>query len=212
MVSTPNRPDGLFAKIEKEPYETCFYKKIFLHYSEGVGKIYSEKEIEKAKRSPSFPREYELQYQGLIGNVFAPAAIDKVQQIEYDPDNIITDYKVSIGVDPSFGSSKFGIVATRFVNERIEVIEVEDYDRDHSDFNDMINRVWKIKQKHRVDNNNLTIYVDAANPEIWQSLKRMFNEPYSEKYVFDKLLYYRKNNLNPAGPGGMIIIPVPFRT
>jgi hypothetical protein len=40
----------------------------------------------------------------------------------------------------------------------------------------------------------------------------MFNEPYAEKYVFDKLLYYRKNNLNPAGPGGMIVIPTPFNT
>jgi hypothetical protein len=28
MVSTPNRPDGLFAKIEKEPFETCIYKKL----------------------------------------------------------------------------------------------------------------------------------------------------------------------------------------
>lgn len=76
----------------------------------------------------------------------------------------------------------------------------------------MINRVWEIKQKHKVDNNNLTIWCDAANPEIWGSLKRMFNEPYAERYVFDKLIYYRKNNLNPAGPGGMIVIPVPFST
>jgi hypothetical protein len=29
-----------------------------------------------------------------------------------------------------------------------------------------------------VDDNNLTIYVDAAaNPEIWSSLKRMLKEP-----------------------------------
>ena len=29
----------------------------------------------------------------------------------------------------SFGSSKFGIVATRFVNERIEVFEAEEFER-----------------------------------------------------------------------------------
>jgi hypothetical protein len=28
MVSTPNKPDGLFAKIEKEPFETCIYKRL----------------------------------------------------------------------------------------------------------------------------------------------------------------------------------------
>jgi hypothetical protein len=208
MVSTPNRPDGLFAQIEKEPYESSIYKKIFLHYTEGLGKIYTEKEIEKAKRSPSFPREYELQYQGLIGNVFAPVAIENCQKIDYNPDQIIRDAKVSIGIDPSFGPSKFGIVVTRFINERIEVIEAEEYER--PDFNDMINRVWEIKQQHKIDDNNLTIYVDAANPEIWQSLKRMLKEDYSENYVFGKLAYYKKNNINPANY--MKVIPTPFNT
>jgi hypothetical protein len=85
MVSTPNRPDGLFNNIEKESFESCIYKKLFLDYTYGLGKIYTQKEIEKARRSPSFPREYELQYQGLIGNVFAPASIENCQKIEYNP-------------------------------------------------------------------------------------------------------------------------------
>jgi hypothetical protein len=177
-----------------------------LDYTYGLGKIYTQEEIEKARRSPSFPREYKLQYQGLIGNVFRIASIDNCQKIEYNPSVTIPNCQVSIGIDPSFGSSKFGIVATRFVNERIEVIEAEEYER--PDFNDMTNRVWEIKQVHKVDDNNLTIYVDAANPEIWQSLKRMLNEPHSKQYVFDKLAYYKKNNFNPANY--MKVISVPF--
>ena len=168
MVSTPNRPDGLFNQIERESFESYIYKKLFLDYTYGLGKIYTEEEIEKARRSPSFPREYELQYQGLIGNVFSVASIDNCQKIEYNPTAVIPDCKVSIGIDPSFGSSKFGIVTTGFVNERIEVIEAEEFER--PDFNDMIQRVWEIKQKHKVEDNNLTIWVDAANPEIWSSI------------------------------------------
>jgi len=206
MVSTPNRPDGLFAKIEKESFESCIYKKVFLDYTYGIGKIYTQEEIEKARRSPSFPREYELQYQGLIGNVFSTQSIERCQKIEYNPTAIIPNCKVSIGIDPSFGSSKFGIVVTRLVNERIEVIEAEEHDR--PDFNTMIDRVWQIKQQHKVDDNNLTIYVDAANPEIWSSLKRVLNEPHSEQYVFEKLSYYKKNNINPANY--MKVIPIPF--
>jgi hypothetical protein len=208
MVSTPNRPDGLFNKIEKESFESCIYKKLFLDYTYGLGKIYTQEEIEKAKRSPSFEREYCLAYQGLIGNVFSTLSIDNCQKIEYNPTVTIPNCQVSIGIDPSFGSSKFGIVATRFVNERIEVIEAEEFER--PDFNDMINRVWQIKQKYKVEDNNLTIYVDAANPEIWSSLKRMLNEPYSEQYVFEKLSYYKNNNINPANY--MKVIPVPFST
>lgn len=74
----------------------------------------------------------------------------------------------------------------------------------------MIEKVWAIKRYHKVEDSNLTIYVDAANPEIWSSLKRMLNEPYSEQYIFEKLSYYKKNNINSANY--MKVIPVPFST
>jgi late competence protein required for DNA uptake (superfamily II DNA/RNA helicase) len=36
MVSTPNAPDGLFERIEKEAEETCIYKRLFMDYSKGM--------------------------------------------------------------------------------------------------------------------------------------------------------------------------------
>ena len=88
MVSTPNAPGGLFQKIEQEPFDTCIYKKKFLDYTWGLDRIYIKSEIEKAKQSPSFPREYELQYLGLIGNVFSQLSIDNNTKIQYNPGNI----------------------------------------------------------------------------------------------------------------------------
>ena len=70
MVSTPYAPDGLFDRIEKESEETCIYKRILMDYTYGLDKIYTKVEIEKAKVSPSFEREYNLRYLGGIGNVF----------------------------------------------------------------------------------------------------------------------------------------------
>ena len=64
IVSTPNAPDGLFEKIEREPENACLYRRLFLDYTYGLGKIYSDREIEKAKASPSFEREYNLKYSG----------------------------------------------------------------------------------------------------------------------------------------------------
>ena len=119
MVSTPNRPDGLLNQIEKESFDTCLYKKFFLDYLWGVGKIYSDEEIATAKLSPSFPREYQLQYQGLIGNVFSTQSIDNCQKIKYNPNDINPHAKKTIGVDAGFGSSNFGIVVTQFVNNKI---------------------------------------------------------------------------------------------
>jgi hypothetical protein len=87
MVSTPNAPDGLFERIEKEAEDTCLYKRLFLDYTYGLDKIYSREEIEQAKQSPSFEREYNLKYLGKIGNVFhtkdIEAAIEKGRN--YDP-------------------------------------------------------------------------------------------------------------------------------
>jgi hypothetical protein len=58
MVSTPNSTQGLFQKIEQEPFDTCIYKKIFLDWIYGIDRIYSKAEIENAKASPMFESEY----------------------------------------------------------------------------------------------------------------------------------------------------------
>jgi late competence protein required for DNA uptake (superfamily II DNA/RNA helicase) len=117
MVSTPNAPDGLFERIEKEAEDICLYKRIFLDYTYGIGKIYSQEEIEKAKQSSSFEREYNLKYLGKIGNVFhtkdIETAIEKGRK--YNPDDFSPFYFTpkSMGIDPAWGSSAFGIVVTQ---------------------------------------------------------------------------------------------------
>jgi hypothetical protein len=109
MVSTPNAPQGLFERIEKEPFDKC---KMFLDYTYGLNKIYTKEETDKAKASPSFEREYCLKYLGLIGNVFSTRSIERCQKIDYNSSLIMQDVKTSIGIEPSFGSSKFGIAVT----------------------------------------------------------------------------------------------------
>jgi hypothetical protein len=85
MVSTPNAPGGLYEKIERESFDTCIYKKISLDYNYGLDKIYTKAEIDKAKASPSFEREYCLKYLGLIGNVFSQQSLDNATKIGYNP-------------------------------------------------------------------------------------------------------------------------------
>jgi hypothetical protein len=192
-----------FRKNEQEPFDTCIYKKVFLDYTYGLDKIYSRAEIEKAKASPSFEREYCLKYQGLIGNVFSQSSIELCQKIEYNPYEINPNAKKSIGLDPSFGSSKFGIVATQLVDGKIQVIHAEEYDRPN--FTDMINVIWSLKQQYGHVTN---IYVGAANPEVWQTLKKEFGEPYNQQYISDQRIECRKYNFHLEDR--MIIVPVPF--
>ena len=81
MVSTPNAPEGLFEEIEQEPDDKCLHKRLFFDYTIGLGKIYSEQEIAKARGSPSFEREYNLKYIGQQGNVFSYESIQKAIEI-----------------------------------------------------------------------------------------------------------------------------------
>ena len=205
FVSTPKAPGGLMQQIEQE--QNSLYYKMFLDYHyglEGPNPIYDKEQIEKAKQSPDFGREYEGKYLGLIGNIFSTESIENCQKIEYNPNQIVPNAKVSVGVDPSFGSSKFGIVATRWVNERIEIVIAEEHHR--PDFSAMIDRIWEINNQMHIS----AIYCDAANPEIWKELKKQFNEQYSESYVFERLAQCKKNNTDPNT--FMRVIPVPFST
>jgi hypothetical protein len=207
MVSTPNAPDGLFERIEKEPEDTCLYKSIFLDYTYGIGKIYTQEEIEKAKQSPSFEREYNLKYLGKIGNVFhtkdIEAAIEKGRK--YDPDAFNRVYLTSrsMGIDPAWGSSAFGIVVTQWVDNHIQILHAEEYQR--PDYNEMLSVVYRLMSKYNVDK----VYIDGANPSFIKSLKLQIGEDAD----YDKVIArYKSEGLGDSWTKDMRIVPVNFNS
>jgi hypothetical protein len=101
LVSTPKAPGGLMQQIELE--EDSLYHKLRFDYHyglEGPYSIYSEEQIRQARLSPEFGREFELQYLGLVGNVFSQSSIENCQKIDYNPQKIHQNVKKTIGVDP----------------------------------------------------------------------------------------------------------------
>jgi hypothetical protein len=206
MVSTPNAPDGLFERIEKESEDTCLYKRIFLDYTYGIGKIYTAEEIEKAKASPSFEREYNVKYLGKIGNVFhtkdIEAAIEKGRK--YNPDDYNPYYftSKSIGIDPAYGSSAFGIVVTQWIDNHIQILHAEEYHR--PDYNEMLSVVYGLMSKYQVDK----VYIDGANPSFIKSLKIQIGEDADYDRVIAR---YRSEKLGDATKD-MRIVPVNFNS
>ena len=206
MVSTPNAPEGLFERIEKEAEGTCLYKRILLDYTYGIGKIYTAGEIEKAKQSPSFEREYNLKYLGKIGNVFhtkdIEAAIEKGRK--YDPDDFNPYYSFtsrSMGIDPAYGSSAFGIVVTEWADGIVQIMYAEEYHR--PDYNEMLSVVYGLMSKYNVD----SVYIDGANPSFIKSLKLQIGEDAD----YDKVIArYRSDGLGDSWAQDMKIVPVNF--
>jgi hypothetical protein len=199
MVSTPNKPGGLMESIKKEPEQTCIYKRLFLDYHYGLGKIYTAEEIEKAKMSPSFDREYCLKFSGKIGNLLSPLKIDTVIQLgERLKDIPLNPYCIhSLGVDPAFGSSAFGLVLTEHLKEedKIRFLYAEQFEN-HPDPNNMIDRIFEIHRQYH----NLWIFVDAAARGFITSLKIAFNENPNYERAEDVSLQTNK------------VIPVNFST
>jgi hypothetical protein len=208
MVSTPNTPEGLFEMIERE--EQCLYHRIFLPYTRGLEKIYTEQEIAKARESPQFEREYNLQYIGQQGNVFSHESIERAMQLGLEinknhPINLIPqDSTKSMGIDPGFGSSKFAIVVTQLINQnsKVQVLYAEEFER--PDFSEMLEKILKIYDNYSVTK----IYVDAANPEITTAIKRGLNERTDYERHISNLKIRHPKYLNLAT--WMNVIPMSF--
>ena len=175
MVSTPNAPDGLFQSIEKE--EPSIYYKLKYNYQVGVGKIYEAEDIQTAKGSPSFEREYNLKYLGKIGNVFPQTAIDKAielgDQLEHYPINPYTHHFG--GIDPGF-SKVTPLYIGELDKERklVRIIYCELFDNSATP-EQVANRVHDIHKEYI----NLKWYIDGSNRGFINQLKTKFNESLS---------------------------------
>ena len=179
MVSTPNRPGGLFETIEKDVNSK--YKKIVLLYDVGLGKIYDPIEIEKKKLEPEFLREYAGQYLGRIGNVFLPSQIQNCIDLgqEYSIKNIpVSLYTLkAVGIDPGFSSSATGIVVLEHIKpelkeDKIRVIESHLIEK--GDPNAIVNLCWDIYKKNNYM--NTYFFIDGSNRAMVNLLKIKFDE------------------------------------
>jgi len=207
MVSTPNRPDGLFAKIEAEPDDTCLYKRLKLGYERGLNYIYTQADIQEAMKSPSFEREYNLKYLGKIGNFLSPEliqmAIDKGTQLKRRNPQLRArpDKLHLIGIDPGGGSSKTALCIIE-ANEELgiaEVLESREYGREWTPSTIADDVFDYYLQMGGIPENNI-FYVDGARPDFINEIKIRFNEPTDWEKADDFV------------PGGQwCIIPVNFR-
>ena len=206
MVSTPNAPDGLFEKIEREPESTCLYKRLFLDYTYGLDKIYTREEIEKARASPSFEREYNLKYLGKVGNVFHTLDIEAAICTEQEGKEMMawstsTMIGRSMGIDVAWGdTSKFAIVITQYRNRKVEVFYAESFEKPQ--MNEIINHIMRLKQRHHITK----VYVDGANPEVIRELKSRIGEyhDYYGRLTEEQIWSLRSSN-------SWQIIPVNFQ-
>jgi hypothetical protein len=183
-----------------------------LDYTYGLGRIYTAEEIQAAKASPSFEREYNLKYLGLIGNVFHVKDIDAaaISKGSKFTQQLNSYTQKSVGLDPGFGSSNFGACITELVDGLVNVVHAEEYNR--PDFNQMISTTVKLLDQYDIRfDNRCRIFVDGANPSFIRALKDRVDEypAYEQQISFYKKQYPSVYDLQFLQQN-MFVIPVAF--
>lgn len=222
LVSTPNKPNGLFYELFREKSDQqSIYKKYEFDYTHGEDLIFTRQELKEQMGSDGFQQEYNLQFGGTIGNLFSEKSIMKnvfsvedALKIDFAPYHTYSAIQYendagyiprSLGVDPGFGrnpkagvGSYTGLCLTQFRNNRIEILYAEELIQ--PDFNELVDIVSVMVSK----TNTTKIFVDGSNPALVRALKMAIGEnPNYGKYKkdeIDKKIY----------SGSMVVCPIPF--
>ena len=199
FVSTPNKPGGFMETFLNE--EDSKYYKLKLDYRIGIGKIYTQQEIDQAKEDyTTFQREYDLKFLGSVGTCFSQSKIDAiVRQAVYNPDLIDPYAMRSLGVDCGWGSSPFGITITQYRSHKIEVLYCEEFSR--PDYNKMLDLVYELYRQYGPEK----MILDGSAADFVQSLKLKIGERgdyLKEKQEFKAqgLDWERKNKCQSTAP------------
>jgi len=203
VVSTPNQPQGLMETIQKE--ENSIYYRLSMNYEVGLNKIFSHEDIIKAKTSPSFEREYNLQYAYDVGDLFLESTIQNCLDLKYDPSRIVYEAPKCVGIDPAYGgSSKFAYVASQYVDGRIQIIAAEEFERpepkEMESYALQLIRQLRIFEGNNSSRQNGQILVDGANVSFIKFLKSMLNEPTNYE-DFDSEKDYKYMRVRPINFG-----------
>jgi hypothetical protein len=122
LISTPNLPGGLFERMEDEIDNGYVMKQ--MDYTIGLNKVFRPEDIETAKKSPSFEREYNLKYGFGSGDIFE--GIENIIEV-YDL-NVIGGQGGCYG-DPAFGSSNFGVLGGEIRDSMLYITEANEFPR-----------------------------------------------------------------------------------
>lgn len=143
-----------------EAEEKSIYKRITWNYQVGLNKIYTQEDIRKAKESPSFEREYNLQYGFGIGDIFS--GIDDILE-EYDLER--KGGRACVCGDPAFGSSNFGICAGESLDGIAYVKEAREHPRPFP--SDMLDLMEELAKQY--DSN---CKIDGSHPGFIRDLQQ----------------------------------------
>lgn len=166
-VTTPGAPGSISWQIDRDP--NSIYHKLRLDWKYGEHTVYEDADLQKARLSQSWQREYCLQYLGNVGDIFSQADLDYITSHGYDlsPNLFTTAF---MGVDIGFGSSDSSIVVVRHIDSVLQVVHAENIH--HGVFENIVDRIRQVMNIHGV----VKCFVDGSAVHIIRSLARSYGQ------------------------------------
>lgn len=179
MTSTPNKTNDIMQRIMLE--ENSLYERLYFSYKVGVGKMWTEQEIEQQKRSPSFEREYNLSFEHNVGNIYNYQDIEQAQDDTYslaEAEVTSPNYWRAMSIDPAFGTSELGIIIIQKKNGKLEVVYADTISRPSiseaiEHFQGLIDKFPNIKK----------VLIDSSEPGLIKELKLLYEDLYPNYYT-----------------------------
>jgi len=172
-----NHPEGAF-HVKQLPVD--------LAVAEGV---VAAEQVEEYRQmfGRQYPALFEAEFLAVGGNLFDVGDVERCEilgrKVNFEEPNPHSEK--SMGIDPGFASSKFGIVITQSANGQVEVIYANEFG--NSTHTKMLQHCWDMATRYNVKK----IFVDAQTTSFVRDLKYMFNE--KENFEADIKLAKRMN-------------------
>jgi hypothetical protein len=150
-----------------------------MDYRVALGKLFTAEEVQQARlTSPSFEREFNLSFQGHVGNVFSPEVIDRAIALSESVNSQLISNpqaRKCLGIDVGWGSSAmaFCLTQSEWVDgtNNISVLFAEQYTR--PDYDQMLSLTLDLLHRyHKVTQ----VMIDSSAPEFISGLKRALGE------------------------------------
>lgn len=222
LISSPGQIGSLMHKIYQEPESRYF--RLHMPYIKALGTLFSQAEIDAAKKMPHFEIEMNLEFGSfgsgnLINVEHLHKALDQGRRYadpKYNPDCVKLGYphilpsngETVIGVDPGAGSSQFAIVAATLWDRKIHIQVAQQFEHPLED-----QMVEYIKRLHEGTHRTANIFVDASAVSFIRNLKSKIVGRNGQKdpEMTWHLEYLRQNNISDEElPAHQIVVAVPF--
>jgi hypothetical protein len=209
----------VYHNLFSEPADRCRYFRLYIPWQKAYGTLFSESEIQAAKRMPNWEQEMCLRFGSYnSGSIFNLSDIDRAIKLgtQYAKEDSayprIGDERAeihAIGVDVGFGHSKFSVSMCSIMDEKIHVLYCKEWSNPDEDM--IIQKILDLRQ--RTGNPRQTkVYVDASAVPFIKRLKGALGERTHYQNFIEEL---KKRKLVRSEDQHEIIyymrcVPVPF--